>query len=261
MNQLYPADWIQYLDIGAIFFRLLGLFVAAPIFSHRAIPHHFKILFALTFSLALYPVLRSTLTPVDLSVDGLLVMVLRESAVGLLMGFVGTITFEAINLAAHFVGTQMGFGTVGLMDPQNSAQVSTMVPLHSWLAILVFWICDLHHDVLQVFAMSFQVTAQAVHLDLGSAMLLRFLVTITAKLFWLAIRLAAPFTLLLLCCQVGLGVLSRLLPQMNLLLFSFPITIMAGLAGLYILAPEYLSYLEHILSETSAEMITLVKQI
>lgn len=261
MIDLYPSNWTQYLDIGAIFFRLLGLFIAAPYFAHRAVPTLFKVLFALSFSLAMYGVLKPALLPFDLSMMGLLTMVVRESIIGLLMGFVSSVTFEAIHLAAHFVGYQMGFGTVGLMDPQSSAQVSALVPLQGWLAILIFWISDMHHDVLQVFALSFQATAQMSNLDLSSSSLMQFYVGLTAKLFWLAIRLAAPFTLLLLCCQVALGILSRMLPQMNLLLFSFPLTIMAGYAGLYLLAPEYLSYLDHVLVESTSEMMALVKHI
>ena len=261
MTELYPSNWIQYLDIGAVFFRLAGIFITAPIFSHHAIPRHFKMLFALSFSLAMYGLLKPFLLPMDMSILGLIQMVARESIIGLLMGFVASVTFEAINLAAHFVGYQMGFGTVGLMDPQNSSQVSAMVPLQGWLAVMVFFIADLHHDVLQVFSLSFQVTSQVAHLDLASSSLFKFYVGLTAKLFWLSIRLAAPFTLLILCCQVGLGVLSRLLPQMNLLLFSFPLTILAGLAGLYILAPEYLSYLDQVLVESTIEMMSMVKHI
>jgi flagellar biosynthesis protein FliR len=261
MTELYPANWTVYLDIGAIFFRLLGLFLVAPILSHRAIPTMFKVLFALSFSLALYGILKPHLHPLDLSIGGLLGMVVRESAIGLMMGFVASITYEAINLAAHFVGYQMGFGTASLMDPQNSSQVSTLVPLQGWLAVMVFWISDMHHDVMQVFTQSFQVTAHLTSWNMANVEVFQFYVAATAKLFWLAIRLAAPFTLLVLCCQVALGILSRMLPQMNLLLFSFPITILAGLAGLYLLAPEYLAYLEHIFAESTTEMMALVKAI
>lgn len=257
MSELYPRDWLPYLNIAGICLRLLGLFVAAPIFSHRAIPLQFKLLFALSFSLALYPILKTHLPVFDVGVLGIVTLALRETAIGLLMGFAISMTFEAVNLAAHFVGYQMGFGTIGLMDPQSSSQVSGMVPLHGWLAILIFFVGDMHHDVLQAFTLSFQATSA--HLDVGNMGLFQYYVTLTAKLFWLSIRLAAPFTLLLLGCQVGLGVLARLLPQMNLILFSFPITILVGLGSLYLLAPEYLSYLELVLADSSTELVRLIK--
>ena len=112
----------------------------------------------------------------------------------------------------------------------------------------------------KLLALSFRHTAALHSIDLTSQGVFQFVVGLTFKLFWLAIRLAAPFSLLVLCCYAALGVLARMLPQMNLILFSFPITILAGFAALYFLAPEFLETLERCLSEVSGELLTLVKK-
>lgn len=259
MNALYPSNPLQYLSVLVIFLRVLGLFLMVPIFSHRAIPMTVKVLLALSLSLALHPVIRPYLDPVSGDLGRLAWVALRETAVGLAMGLVASFTFEAINLGAHFVGFQMGFGTATLLDPQNQASVSVMTPFQSWLAIMVFLLGDFHHGVLAVFVRSFEVTALLDTVVWGSSTLLQHLISATGQLFVLSVQMAAPFTFLMLGCNALVGMLSRLLPQMNILLFSFPVTITLGLGAMYILCPELLDYFERILSDVSFQIANMLK--
>jgi flagellar biosynthetic protein FliR len=258
MSALYPTTDLAYLTILLIFFRLLGLFLLVPGFSHNAIPLGVKILFALAISLVLFPIVGKHLT-LDGSLGGYLAGAVRETAVGLLMGFACYVTFEAISLGAQFVGYQMGLGTVGMMDPHSNAQVSVLVPFQTWLALMVFFLGDFHHHVIQVFAESFRVTGTLDATAFTSPALLKFIVGLTAKLFALAIQLAAPITLMVLCCNLVIGMLARLMPQMNILLFSFPITITLGFVALYLVAPELLESVEAMMGEVSGELMTLVR--
>lgn len=259
MNALYPTSDFGYLGVLLVFFRLLGLFLLVPGFSHSAVPATIKILLALTISLVLHPVVRPYVTIDPGSLTSLLFGVVRETAVGLLMGFVAYVTFEAISLGAHFVGYQMGLGTVGMMDPQHNEEVSSMVPFQAWLAVMVFFFADLHHHVLHVFTESFRATQGLDAAAFTTPQMLRFVVGLTAKLFALAIQLAAPLTLMVLCCNIVIGMLSRMMPQMNILLFSFPITITLGFAALYLVAPELLDCVEMSLGEVSGELMTLIR--
>jgi flagellar biosynthetic protein FliR len=259
MNTLYPTTELGYLGVLLVFFRLLGLFLVAPGFSHSAIPFPIKILTALTISLALFPIVR-TYVPVDShSLSGYLGSVARESAIGFLMGFVAYVTFESISLGAQFVGYQMGLGTASMMDPENNQQVSAMVPFQAWIALMVFFIGDMHHHVIQVFAESFRITQGVTDSHFSNPALLQFFIGITTKLFILAVQLSAPITLLVLSCNLVIGMLSRIMPQMNILLFSFPITIFLGFAGLYLIAPEMIDTVENVLAEVSNELMAFVR--
>ncbi len=259
MSGIYPTNELAYLSVLLIFFRMLGLFLLVPGFSHSAIPGVIKLLLALTVSLALFPVVRQYVPLVDGSIAGYFAAVIRETAIGLMMGFVSYVTFEAINLGAQFVGYQMGLGTVSMMDPQEHAQVSAIVPFQTWVALMIFFFADMHHQVIQVFAESFKVTQGFDAAHFNNPALLKFMVGITAKLFSLAIQLAAPITLMVLSCNVVVGMLSRIMPQMNIMLFSFPITITLGFAALYLVAPEMLDAMESVLGDVSGELMTLVR--
>jgi flagellar biosynthesis protein FliR len=259
MSALYPSQSLAYLGVLLVFFRLLGLFLFVPGFSHSAIPVQVKVLLALTVSLALFPVVKKYVPIEDHSLSMYMASVIRESAVGLLMGFVAFVTFEAISLGAQFVGYQMGLGTASMMDPENSAQVSAMVPFQAWIALMLFFAADMHHQMLHLFTESFRITSSMTTESFSNPALLKFFVGITAKLFGLAVQIAAPITLLILSCNIVIGMLSRMMPQMNILLFSFPITLLLGFAGLYLVAPELLDTVEAMLGEISTEMMQLIR--
>lgn len=259
MSSLYPHSLYSYLDIFLVFLRLGGLFLLVPAFSHQTIPPMVKLVLAFALSLAIYPIVRPFLGGLPNGVSSLIGAVTRETAIGFLMGFAAYITFEAINLSAQFVGYQMGLGTAGLMDPQNQAQVSVVVPLHGWLALMIFLVSDMHHQILGLFVQSFEITrASSLEGFTGMGMLNAFTL-ITGKLFFIAVQMAAPFTLLILAINVAIGVLSRMMPQMNMMLFSFSITILLSFAGLYVVAPELLSYLDTTLGEIGADVLGILK--
>lgn len=259
MSAIYLADPLQYLSVLTIFLRVLGLFLLVPIFSHGAIPILVKVLLALSLSLAIHPIVVPHLEVVPETLGGLAWVAIRETGIGLGMGFFAHLTFEAIALGAHFVGFQMGFGTATLLDPESQASVSVLTPFQNWIAMLVFLLADFHHGVIQVFVRSFEVTA-LFHSNLFThSSALQFLIQSTGQLFVLSVQMAAPFTFLMLVCNVLVGLLSRLLPQMNILLFSFPITITLGLGAMYVLTPEILDYFEYVLGDVAVHLTEMMR--
>ncbi len=261
MSALFPNDWRVYLSVLAVFLRLLGLFILVPGFSHQTIPSSVKLLLALVISLAIYPVVRHAVPPVPLHIGGMAVYALRESLIGFLMGFVAYLTFEAIHLAAHFMGYQMGFGAASLFDPVTQASVSVLVPLAGWLALMVFLFMDMHHYLLSLFVQSFDVTRGADFARLTGKGVITLLTDGTSRLFVIAIKIAAPFTFLVLASNVATGILSRLLPQMQMVLFVFPVTIFLGVCSLYLFAPEMLEYFEELMDQMGQDLVLLLRTI
>ncbi|GAG67536.1 unnamed protein product [marine sediment metagenome] len=183
MASLYPDSWDSYLNIFTVFLRVLGLFVMVPGFSHKSIPMQFKVIFALGMSLAVYPIVAPYLPPVPETLGGLVLLSLRETIIGLLMGMIAYITFEAIHLGAQFIGYQIGMGTAGLIDPVNSSSVSPLVPLHGWIALILFFVLDMHHSLLLVFFTSFEVSNSFDAGTFGSTALLNLFISASANIF------------------------------------------------------------------------------
>ena len=259
MSALLNHFWAGHLGVFVVFLRLAGLFILIPVFSHRSIPGSARVFLALSMSVAIHPIVAPFLPEIPESLGGMVLLALGQTAMGFLMGFVAYLTFEAINLAAQFIGFQIGFGIAGLMDPQTQSQTSVLVPIHGLAALMIFLMADMHHHVLFLFVKSFEVTAQW---DFSqNSELVTFIVAKVGMLFSIAIQMAAPFTVLVLCTNVAIGVLARMLPQMNILLFSFPVTILVGMAAMYVVAPDMLSYMENTLGVVTEDLVDLLKRI
>ena len=259
MTSLYPNDWMAYLGVFTVFVRVLGFFMLVPGFSHKTIPVNIRILLCLSLSLAFYPIVKSSVGAIPGTWGGIVILVLKESGVGLLMGFICYITYEAIHLAAQIVGYQMGFGTAGLIDPQNQSNESLLVPLHSWLALLVLFTTDMHHQLLKLFLMSYVATQKLQIESFSNIETFNLVVNVSGNLFALAIQMGAPFTLMILSCNLVMGVLSILMPQLNVMLLSFPVTILLGFCGLYLLAPEILDFMANLLQEMGQNCVLLLR--
>lgn len=261
MQSLYPQNWEGFLPVFLIFLRFLGLFLLIPGFSHSAVPARMKILLSLVMALGLYPVLRGYIPPVTTDAGTLFVYVVRELVIGFVMGLAAYITFEALALGAQFVGTQMGFGVGNLFDPSSDAHASVLVVLKGWAVLMIFFALNIHHQIIHVFVTSFEFTSRVTGSHLGMAASVEAFIKMSGKLFVMAVQVAAPFTFLVLVLNAAIGVLSRMLPQMNVLLFSFPITITLGIIALYIIAPEYLDFVERALAEVTNDMVRLLKTV
>ena len=251
---------MSYLGLLPIVFRTAGLFIFVPGFSHSVIPNSVKVFMSFSFALAFYPVLTSSMI-VPTTAGEVLFLVVREVFFGSLIGFGCSITFESVSLAAHFIGLQVGLGTASLVDPQNQTQVSMVSSLFSLLCITLFFVTNAHHLVIASFVQSFSVTHKILLINSFSAGTLSYFMMMVGQLFWLSVQMALPVTLITLGTQLILGILGRMIPQMNLLLISFSITLVVGLMGIYIIAPEAIEWMELRFSEMNGLVIGFLKEV
>jgi len=261
MSEIYPQDLMQYLPILYIAIRLGGVFLCLQFFSSRVVPWAVRGVLILALALVLFPLLKDHLPPVENSVPLLGLYAIREFGVGCLMGFAAQMTVEGFNLAAQFIGFQMGWGSASLMDPQTQSNVSILVPLQGWLALLVFLILDMHYGVLELFVQSYEIiggSSENFALDPKTALVL---ITAVGKVFVIAVQMAAPFTLVILLVNMAMGMVARLLPQMNVMLMSFPVTITVTLVVMYFLTPDLLNYVENRMGDISADVVRILKSV
>src|ERR1041384_7315421 len=104
-----------------VFARVTALFVTAPVFGNRAIPGRVKIGLAVLLSIALRPLIAPAVKPPSdlLSLIGQLA---AETVIGLCLGFMVMLLFAGLEIAGHFVDTQMGFGMINILNPISEQQ-------------------------------------------------------------------------------------------------------------------------------------------
>ncbi len=195
--------------------RIGGLLAALPVFSGRTIPVKVKLGLVLTLSLMLAPSIPMPTVSMDpmLLVGGML----SEMAIGVTIGLAVRLMFGALEVAGELLGIQMGFGAVHLFDPTTSHQ----------MASLIFLSLNAHLFAMATIIHSYEaIPAFGAHLSshLGEEILL-----LSQRMFTIGMKLAAPVLITILLINVLMALLGRAVPQVQVFVLSFPITIAGGL--------------------------------
>lgn len=206
-----------------IFLRILSILFLIPLFSMRQVSFFFKGSFSLMLSYLIYDQLE-----LHVSSSSLFLSVTSEILLGLTIGFFVRTIFAAISVAGEIASLQSGFAFSRFMDPYTETQASLLVELKYLLAILLFFAIDGHHAIFQALYRSFFLV------PLGGFSLkepvYHSIVTQTGSIFGLALKIGSPVIVSLFLIEVSLGVLSRLVPQMNVFIEGIPVKILASIS-------------------------------
>ncbi len=206
--------------------RLTPLFLIAPPFSSPMIPPRVRVIIAVALSLGLTPIaLRGQHVPTDvLALGGL---VLAGGLVGLGFAFAFAILFAAVESAGALADVNSGFSYGSLIDPFSQEAAGAFTPVFSLLAVTVFLVIGGEAWVLRGLYRTFQLV------PLTAAPRLTTLVAgaerVFSSVFVSALEIAAPVLVALLITDVAFGVVSRVVPQLNVFALGFPAKVVVGL--------------------------------
>jgi flagellar biosynthetic protein FliR len=216
------------------FMRLIALILTAPIFAERAVPVRVKIGLAVAITAVLAPTLPAPppIHPVSLAGAAILA---QQLVIGAAMGFAMRIVLVAVETAGEIAGLQMGLGYAPLFDPERADLIPVLGQFLGLLALLVFLALDGHLHMLRVLADTFRVLPVS---GPGiNAAGLRTLVEWGGHIFAAGVLLCLPLLGAMLIANIGLGILTRAAPQLNLFAVGFPLKLAAGLVVLAVTLP------------------------
>lgn len=214
--------------------RTSCLLVFWPVWDHRLLPLPVKAASLLALSFCLTPVVAPHVPGWPASLPGLLFLVGREVFLGFCLGLTLRFLLSGVQMAGNLVSLQMGFGMITLIDPQSPAQNTVVGDLLVKIAVLLFLLGDGHHFLLRLLVRSFTEVPLATDPALPGG-LLPWLAGLGRWMWQVTVKLAAPLMALFFLVQVALGLVSRAVPQVQVMLLSFPLTIALGLFTLSLL--------------------------
>jgi len=235
------SDLMQQLPAGLQqlwwpFCRCMALLSAAPLLGEGLLPVSVRALLSLTLAVVLLPISAATAHAVNpWSLHGV-VVASEQALLGLALGLCFHLAVAVIQLLGNVVSAQLGLSMAAMNDPssgQASDQLSTLLTL---LCTLCFFALDGHLLLVRVLGASFQA------FPVGGGLALLSLQALAAHVAWVfsaALLLALPVVLATLWVQMGMGLLNRIAPALNL--FSMGFTLVT-LFGLYVLT-QMLSFL------------------
>ena len=224
--------------------RITAFFVVAPVFATRSIPAQWKIGLASLIAFTVFAASgRSTIMPMD---GQYVLLVLRETLVGLLLGFVAQLFFTVVQIAGAVIDIQMGLGIANVIDPMTGAQSPIMGNFKFIVAMLLFLTFNGHHYLIDGIMRSYE----WIPLDRESfARIVQggvsdFLVSSLDDVFALSLQMAAPVVVSLFLTDVGLGILAKTAPQFNIFVVGLPVKIIVGFLALAIALPGMLVWFQ-----------------
>ena len=227
---------------GVILIRVAGIVVAIPAFSSRSVPLHVRIGLLIGFTVILFPIVSDQMRPLSLSWPQVVPLLFTEFMVGMVLGFAISFVMNAFIIAGELIGIQMGINLISALDPVAGGQVPILGQFMGLLGMLIFLAIDGHHMMFEALVASFQlVPPMHVHF---SGFLVESVLKLGLGMFVLALKVGAPVMTAVFIVTLGMGILGRTLPQLNVMLNNVPMTIGVGLLVLGLSLPLFGSLAE-----------------
>lgn len=215
-----------------VVFRLAGLFVMAPILASTMIHGRLKVLLAVMLAAALYPTVPlDRFVPVDFDLFTLLPLVVCELLIGMSMGIIASLPMVSLEMSGVIMGQQVGFGLARVYNPELEYEADMLGQILFYLGAGAFLAMGGLETLFAALARTFaRVPVGGMGGMTAGELPLELFVGVLASGFEVAMRVAAPVTGIVLLLVIVFGVMSKTMPQLNVMAVGFTAKIMGALA-------------------------------
>ncbi|MCC7474837.1 MAG: flagellar biosynthetic protein FliR [Pirellulales bacterium] len=212
--------------------RTSAMVMTAPLFGTQAMPRQVRALLAVMLSLLVAPVLLGTSLPPVENLAGYGKLIANEALVGLLLGLGLQILFSGIQVAGQIVSQMSGISLADVFNPGFNEDVSVFSQLFYFLTVAVFVAIGGHRLMTESLLETFTAFPPG-QAALGDGFV-EVVVAILSQAFMLGVRAAAPLTVALLLANLVLGLISRTVPQINVIAVGFGVNALLTLGLLFL---------------------------
>ncbi len=237
-----------------ILIRVSTFLMSSSLFNSSQINPLLKILMSIVLSLVAFEANRKARINLD---SQIILLALKEAFLGLVLGALTRFFFFSLNMASEITSQALGLGSASIFNPLSGINSTLIEQFQTILAILIFFAIQGHHVLITALFQSFDVVSL-------SQMSLKFgglgeFVSWCQALFEIALRISAPIVSSLFLVNLGMGILGRAVPQINVFVTSFQVTIMVGFIVLFISMPLYINEVVQIMNITETQMVKMMR--
>jgi flagellar biosynthesis protein FliR len=226
-----------------ILFRWAGMIMLAPVFGARGVPTMVKLSLAGSLSVIIYPLISATKPSIPNELLPYVAVVGKEIMVGLVIGFVIYALTAILQGAGQLLDFQMGFTMGASIDPVYGVQSPMMGNFQILLATMLMLSTNAHHYLIAALVKSYAyIPINPAHLPSNYL----YYAQLAEHVFSLAIQMAIPVFGALLVSDVGVGLLTRTVPQLNIFSVVFPVKIIFGFILLFLSVPFFGESVTHL---------------
>ena len=257
MSEVYRFSESELLFFFMVLVRLSSFVVSWPVFGVDNVSQKLKILFALALAMVIFPTLKISPAQVEAMRENLILLAAREALIGLSMGYIARMFFFCFRMAGDLLGQAMGLSAAQVFNPMLGGQTSAVEQFYVTLASLFYLSMNGHHYLISGLVSSFD-WVPAATMSLRTTHFAG-LINITQEIIVLGLKFSAPVVISMLIINLVLGVIGKTVPQINVLVTSFPITVMASLCLMFITMPMLIDEMGPYLTLSTERAFQFVK--
>jgi flagellar biosynthetic protein FliR len=257
MTDVYKFSEMEMVMFGMVLLRMSAFVVSWPIFGSELPTQQIKILFALVLTMVIFPTLHWS--PVQLAAmkGDIIVLAVREVFIGLSLGYLARFFFFAFRVAGEMISQAMGLSSAQVFNPALGGQTTAVEQVYVALASLFYLAVNGHHYLISGLVKTLDVVPVA-QMTLNTSQFIG-VGHMLQDVIELGLKLSAPVVISILVVNVILGVVGKTVPQLNVLVTSFPINILIGLIFMIITLPMMMDQMGDFLNSSTIKVFEFVK--
>lgn len=245
----------QVVTFVLVLVRVAGIFTVAPIFGNVNVAPMVRVGIAVCLAFVFLPMARFDASNIDFL--PFLLIVAKEALIGIVMGFLASLVFTAIQMAGSFIDLQVGFGFANVVDPMMKQHSAVIGQLYNFAATLLFLALNGHHLMIRGLADSFSILPLDSTMQMSSAA--SGVLQIFIVLFIASLKIGAPVVGAIFLTDVSLGILARTVPQLNVFVVGFPAKLTVGFLAVFAVLPVTLGVMSGLFGGLERDIIRLLQ--
>lgn len=249
----------QIIAFALVFLRVIAMVVVWPIFGTQTVPVSVKVLLSVIISMVLFPTIKFANVDMITISNEVIFLSAREVCVGLALGFLMRMFFFAISIAGEVISVSTGLGSAQLFNPAMGTSGNVLEQFEVMLASLFFLALNGHHIFIGGLAESFHLVPVS---DIGLKVAgFGGIAVFVQDVFLMGLKICAPVMVAVFIANIAMGILGRAVPQINVLVTSMPVTLLLGLAVLFITTPLFVSEMDVLMNLMANRLFQFMKVI
>ncbi|MFA0815042.1 MAG: flagellar biosynthetic protein FliR [Anaerofustis sp.] len=227
-----------------IIMRLSGCILLNPIFGRKSIPVIYRIGLVLFISYFVYKAIPMQTIQIS-TLPTLMIALVKEFVMGYFFGFIIQLFVSVVMIAGEVIDMQMGVSMSKVYDPQSNVSMAMSASFLNIMFMLIFFAINGHLTLIRIFIFSFGV------IPLGDMTfqpeLFRQMAGMLTYILIYAVKLAMPILAAELITEIGVGIIMKAVPQINVFVVNLQLKVLLGFVVMLVLAPPFASFLERII--------------
>lgn len=227
-----------------ILIRMTGMIIFSPIFGKNNIPGYLKMGLAVGISILLAGTFKEQTLGIDSFVE-FIILGLQELAIGYVIGFVIQLFTSVFHTGGELIDYQIGFSFSKSMDPSSNTSSSVITQVLNIFFTTSFFLIGAHLTLIKISCLSYNVIgiASGLNFEIGA----QYMIELIGLILTYAIKLAIPVIAIELVTEVGLGIMMKAIPQINVFSINIQLKMILGIIVVIVLIPAFGGYIDRII--------------